>query len=265
MDAIRLYFHSAWMHMKCQMEYPLSFWLRTLSQLVMLLGELLAVLLLLDRFSSVGQWTAGEVLFFFGVMTVTFYLVEFWARGISNFSPLVHSGALDTMLLRPRGIFLQVLCYDIDLRRIGAMAVGMLSLFMSIRLLEITWTGLKVLVLLESLIGGFFLVMGLFMIEAVLCLRSVKSVEIVNALTYGGRSTCQYPIDIYPSPIRILFLFVAPFALTTHLPAAYILEKSILGVPSSLAFVSPLAGIAFFVLMYVVFNCGMRAYRSTGS
>ena len=109
------------------------------------------------------------------------------------------------------------------------------------------------------------LVAGLFLIEAVCCLYAVRSPEAVNVLTYGGRSACQYPIDIYPRPLRVLFVCVAPFALTTHAPAAYILEKPLLGLPGWAAYVVPLAGAAFLTLMYFVFRRALKDYRSTGS
>ena len=117
----------------------------------------------------------------------------------------------------------------------------------------------------ESVLLGSLLVMALFLIEAVFCIHSVKSVELVNALTYGGRSACQYPIDIYPRPLRLLFTVIAPFALVLHVPAAYILGKPLYGWPDAAAFLCPLAGAAAFALLYAVFQRAMRYYRSTGS
>ena len=109
------------------------------------------------------------------------------------------------------------------------------------------------------------LVLGLFLIEAVFCIHSVKSVELVNAITYGGRSACQYPIDIFPRPLRVLFTVIAPFALTLHVPAAYILGKPLYGWPDWTAFVAPLAGAVLFAVMYLAFQKAMQFYRSTGS
>ena len=100
MDTIKLYLRSMKMLMRCQMEYPCSFLLNTLSQIIMQGGELFAVMLLIDRFHQIGQWQGKHILFFFGMMTITFYLVECFGRGIANFSPIVQSGALDTMLVK---------------------------------------------------------------------------------------------------------------------------------------------------------------------
>lgn len=266
MDTVKLYLKSMGMLLRSQLQYPASFVMQTLAQIVMEGGEMLAVLLIIDRFDRLNQWTGGNLLFFFGVMSLTFYLTECFGRGVTGaFPSLVRMGQLDTFLVRPRGVLTQVLCSAIDPRRIGCMGVGLVALVLGGGQSAIGWTLPKALLLLEILLFGGMLILGLFLVEAVFVVYSVKSVELVNALTYGGRSACQYPIDIYPRPLRILFTAVAPFALVLHAPAAYILDKPLYGWPGWLAFVSPLAGAAFFVLMYGLFRRTMRYYRSTGS
>ena len=266
MKTFRLYLRSMKMLMKCQFEYPVSFFLQTLAQLIMEGGEMLAVILIINRFDRVNQWEAGDLFFFFGLMSVTFYLTECFGRGITgNFPYLIRTGQMDTLLLRPRGVLTQVLCSAVDPRRITCVAVGTVSMVIGCRLAQVQWTVPKVLALAEAILLGAVLILALFLIEAVFCIYSVKSVELVNALTYGGRSACEYPVDIFPRPLRILFTAVAPFALVLHAPASYILDKPLYGWPAWTAFVCPLAGIVFFALIYLVFQKAMRYYRSTGS
>ena len=99
MNTLKLYIRSMGILLKCQLEYPLSFFLQTLAQLVMEGGELLAVILLVDRFDHLKGWSAGDLYFFFGLMSVTFYITECFGRGITgNFPYLVRTGQLDTLL-----------------------------------------------------------------------------------------------------------------------------------------------------------------------
>ena len=203
MKTFRLYLRSMKMLMKCQFEYPVSFFLQTLAQLIMEGGEMLAVILIINRFDRVNQWEAGDLFFFFGLMSVTFYLTECFGRGITgNFPYMIRSGQMDTVLLRPRGVLTQVLCSAVDPRRIACIAVGTTSLVIGCRMAQVRWTALKVLAMAEAVGFGAVLILALFLIEAVFCIYSVKSVELVNALSYGGRSACEYPIDIYPRPLR---------------------------------------------------------------
>ena len=266
MDTIKLYWKSMGILLKSQLQYPASFIMQTIAQLVMEGGELLAVILIVDRFDSLNQWMPGDLYFFFGMMSVTFYLTEFLGRGVTGAFPgMVRSGQLDTLLLRPRGVLTQVLCSAIDPRRVACIAVGTAALILGSKMAGVEWTVLKALALTEAILLGVMLVLGLFLIEAVLCIHSVKSVELTNALTYGGRSACQYPIDIFPRPLRVLFTVVAPFALTLHVPAAYILGKPLYSWPAWTAFATPLAGAAAFWILYAVFQKAMKFYRSTGS
>ena len=266
MNTIRLYLRSMIMLIRCQLEYPVSFLLQTFAQFIMEGSEMLAVILIVDRFGRVNQWEAGDLFFFFGVMSVTFYLTECFGRGITgNFPYLIRTGQMDTLLLRPRGILTQVLCSAVDPRRITCIAVGTAALVIGSGLSQVQWTLLKALALAEAFTFGSVLILGLFLIEAIFCIYSVKSVELVNALSYGGRSACEYPIDIYPRPLRILFTAIAPFALVLHAPASYILGKPLHGWPTWTAFVCPLAGVVFFTVIYLFFRKAMQFYRSTGS
>ena len=61
MDTIRLYLHSMRMLIRSQLEYPASFVMQTLAQLVMEGGEMMAVILLVNRFERLNRWEAGDV------------------------------------------------------------------------------------------------------------------------------------------------------------------------------------------------------------
>lgn len=265
MDHFKLYLKSCRMLMKSQWQYRTSFILQTFTQLIMMGTELLAVIFLINRFTTLGQWRGGEILFFFGVIITSFYLTEAFGRGITNFAPLINRGDLDTLLIRPRNLLFQILCSQADPRRLGAILVGVAALIMGCIQADVTLSFTKCLLLIWSIIGGAALVLGLFMIEATLCFFSVKSIEMINVLTYGGRSTCQYPIDIYPRWLQLLFSVVAPFALTTHVPAAYILGKPLWNTGLLTAFIAPLSGFIFLGVMILVFYQGLKHYRSTGS
>ena len=266
MDTIKLYLHSMRMLIKSQMQYPASFLMQTLAQLVMEGGEMLAVILLVDRFDHLNRWEAGDLYFFFGLMSVTFYLTECFGRGITgNFPYLIRTGQLDTFLARPRGTLTQVLCSAVDPRRITCIAVGVTALVIGSSMSHVAWTVTKALLLAEALVCGFFLLLGLFTIEGIFCIYSVKSVELVNTLTYGGRSACEYPVDTFPRPLRVLFTVLAPFALTLQQPGSVILDKPLFGWPLWAAFVSPLSGFVAFGVIFLVFRRAMRHYRSTGS
>ena len=150
MNTVHLYLRSMGMLLKSHLQYPASFIMQTLAQLVMEAGEMLAVILVIDRFESLKEWSGGNLFFFFGLMSVSFYITEFFGRGVTgNFPSMVRSGQLDSLLLRPRGILTQVMCSGIDPRRITCIAVGVTALIMGSSMSDVTWSVLKVLALIE--------------------------------------------------------------------------------------------------------------------
>ncbi|MBQ7305999.1 MAG: ABC-2 family transporter protein [Clostridia bacterium] len=262
---MRYLYHAMCMNLKSIAQYRASFLMQNIAQFVMVGGEFLAVVVLMTRFTSAGQWSADEIMFFWGVMQFTFALCECLGRGISTFAYYVGSGDFDTMLLRPRPLMQQVMGHRLDPRRLGGMIVGGGAIALSCARLNIPWTAERLGLTLAAAVGGFFLILGLFLIEATVSFFSVRSIEMVNVLTYGGRATCQYPSDLYPRPLRILFTWVAPFALSMHLPISYVLGKPLFHVPTALVWLAPLAGPLFFLMMTRVWYVGVRHYRSTGT
>ena len=257
--------HAVKMLFKSAMQYRASLLMQVVAQFVMTAGEMLAVVVLLSRFQVVGHWGAGEIMFFFGVMQATFALTELFGRGITAFPWFVQRGEFDALLLRPRPLLTQVMVSQLDPRRIGGVAVGVAAMLVAGSRLQIQWTLLKALLLTEVVLGSMLLVLGLFMIEATVSFFSVKSIEMVNILTYGGRSACQYPVDVYPGVLRFLFTYLAPFAMCMHWPVSWILGAPMTTLPVWAYFLTPLAGAVFFAVMVKVWYIGVKHYRSTGS
>lgn len=257
-NAVKMLFKSA-------MQYRSSLLMQVIAQFVMTGGEMLAVVVLLSRFKAVGHWGAAEIMFFFGVMQSTFALTELFGRGITAFPGFVQRGEFDALILRPRPLLTQVMVSQLDPRRLGSFAVGVIAMLVAANRLHIRWTVLKGLLLTEVVLGSMLLVLGLFMIEATVSFFSVKSIEMVNILTYGGRSACQYPVDIYPSVLRFLFTYLAPFAMCMHWPVSWVIGQPMMNLPAWGYFLTPLAGAAFFALMVRIWYIGVKHYRSTGT
>ena len=61
MNTLRLYARSMAILIKSQFQYPLSFLMQTIAQLVMEGGEMLALILLIDRFDRLNQWAIWSI------------------------------------------------------------------------------------------------------------------------------------------------------------------------------------------------------------
>lgn len=252
--------------LRSQAQYRASFLLMTLITFLGLLSELVAVLILFGRFGELAGWRVGEVAFLCGLGWIAFGLSEMVGAGFDIFPATIRQGEFDRVLLRPVGVFTQVLAADFQLRRLGRIAQGGLALGLALAWTPVAWTPAKLLYLPLVLVCGAIMYMALTVLGAVLCFWTVQSIEVINVLTYGGTEMTSYPLPIYHDLLRRFFIFVVPLAFISYFPALYLLDKpDVLGLPTWLPFAMPLATAGLALAAVFAWQVGVRHYQSTGS
>ena len=176
---------------------------------------------------------------------------------------MVKSGDFDRLLLRPRSTALQLAGQELTLRRVGRLAQGLAILIWASLALDIGWTAANVMLFMGAIAGGAALFLGIVVLQATLAFWTTESLEIFNALTYGGVQTSQFPLTIYRSWFQKIFIFVVPLAAVSYFPSLAIMGRSDpLGSTLLAQYLSPLVGVAFLIVSLQV---GVRHYQSTGS
>ena len=248
------------------MQYRASFIMQTLGHFLVTAFEFFAIWALFDRFGHLRGWTFPEVAVFYGMISVAFAINDTLTRGFDISARLIKWGEIDRMLLRPRSTVLQVMGFEFTLRRIGRFTQGLAVLILGASLIQVDWSPGKVLLLLWAIAGGSCLFIGLIIIQATVSFWTIESLEIMNALTYGGIETASYPIVIYLPWFRRFFTFVVPLACVNYFPVVAILErKDPLGSALWFQCTAPVAGILFLVAGLLFWRFGLRHYSSTGS
>jgi ABC-2 type transport system permease protein len=268
MRQLRLYMRLAAVQVRSQMQYPVSFWLDMASVAVTMFLFFASIALVIQRFGQVGGWALGEIAFLWGMIEFSFGLMDMIFSGFDPdyFSPFVHRGGFDQLMLRPVGLTLQVLGSAFLLRRLGRMTQGIFILVIALSLAPVAWTPGKVLFIPVMVASQVLFFGGLFVAGSTLTFWTVQPVEAVNILTYGGSEMMSYPMHIYPNWLRNFFTFIIPAVFINYLPALYILDKpNPLGLPTSLLFLSPLAGGLVFTAGMIFWRFGLRHYQSTGT
>jgi viologen exporter family transport system permease protein len=264
-NSLRLYFRYSSTSFRSQMEYRTSFFIRSVGQFTVTAVEFLGLAALFQRFGHIEGWTLPQIGVFYGIVSVAFAIAEAIARGFDIFPALIKSGDFDRVLIRPRSPALQILGQEFQLIRVGRFLQGMLILLWSAARLGIDWTASSVLLVVWSIAGGACLFSGLFVLGAALCFWTIESVEMVNCLTYGGVETAQFPLSIYRPWFRSFFTFVVPLATINYFPLQAILGPHTGEHTRLMAWMSPLAGIAFLLACLQLWRIGVKRYTSTGS
>lgn len=260
---MKLYFNYLLILFKSQMQYRASFWLLSLGQFFVPFSVFAGLYFLFERFGQIQGWSFYEVALSFGIIHMAFAISECFARGFDAFSSLVAGGDFDRLLVRPRSTVVQVMGSKFEFTRIGRLAQSLIVLVWAIAGLPIEWTAVKIVLLFLMIVSGVFIFTGIFMLAATLCFWTIQGLEVANIFTDGGREMAQYPLNIYQKWVTRFFTFVIPFGCVNYLPLLYLLDRAEGGgIPYMLA---PIAGIFFLLPCLLVWQIGVRHYRSTGS
>ena len=265
-DALRLYCRYVDISLRSQMQYRASFVMRSLGHFLVTGSEFLGFVALFQRFGQINGWTLPQMGLFYGIISLAFAISEAAQRGFDIFPSLIKSGDFDRMLLRPRSTAFQVLGQEFQLMRVGRFAQALIVLIWSAGRLNMQWTAANITLLLIAVAGGVFLFSGLFVLQATMCFWTTESLEIINCATYGGVETAQFPVTIYRPWFRAIFTFVIPLATINYFPIHALLNlNDPLGSTRWLQWMSPVAGLVFFLVSLQFWRFGVRHYTSTGS
>jgi ABC-2 type transport system permease protein len=258
---MRLWLRYVAIILRSQMQYRLSSVMLFFGQLLSTLSGFLGIYLLFERFGSVDGWTFHEVALFYGVVTLSFSITEMTMRGFDVFSRLIRAGDFDRLMLRPRGLELQVLGSQFEWTRLGRMLQGAVVLFIALRGLEVPWTAWRAATLALTILGGVAVFTGIFILTSTMCFWTIQGLEFANLLTDGGRQMGQYPMTIYRDGFRRFFTYVIPFGLVNFIPLQYVLARG----GSQTSILAPLAAVLFLAPCLTIWQLGVRHYKSTGS
>ncbi len=143
-----IYLKSVFMHLKCDMQYKLSFILMTLSSAMSTFLSFIGTIILLNSFGGIKGWTINEIVLTTGIALFGFVFTEMFGRGLDNFHKEIKKGTFDRVLIRPRSITLQVLCLEFQASKIGRLVQGVIFLIYGIVTVNIDWTMYKIFVML---------------------------------------------------------------------------------------------------------------------
>jgi ABC-2 type transport system permease protein len=262
------YFRLLGAQMRSQLQYRASFVLDVLSTALFTVTEFGALALVLDRFGGIDGWTLPEVAFLYGLVELSFGLMDMIFAGFDPafFGQTIRKGTFDQFLLRPVPLVWQVLGSDLTLRRIGRVFLGLIIFVIAVNLSDVEWTLLKTIYLPFVVIGMVLFFGGLFMIGSSITFWTVESVEAMNILTFGGSFLISYPMSIYQDWLRRIFTFVVPAIFLNYYPALYFLDKpDPFDFPFIAHFLAPVAGGIVFALALAFWKFGLEHHQSTGS
>ena len=258
---MKIYFKSLKLHLKSMLEYKASFIATFLSQIIVFFSYYFVILALFTKFDNIKGFTMYEVLLCFSIIQFGYAFCETFARGIDQFDRLIIQGDFDRVLLRPKNIIIQVLCFDADYTKLSRVFQAIIVFIVAIINLNIKWSILKVITLILMVLSAILIFFGIFILAAAYCFITVQSLEVRNVFTDGGKHMAQYPIGVFKKGFVFFFTFIIPYAFVNYYPLLYVLGKS----NNYLYSITPLLVLIYLIPCFLIFYKGAKKYTSVGS
>jgi ABC-2 type transport system permease protein len=169
-------------------------------------------------------------------------------------------------LLRPPPAMAQICLSEFALRRVGKVATSLAVLGYVLTTAEISWTPLRMAVLLITPLTGLVLFGAMWVAATSTTFWLVEGDELPNAVTYGSWMFTSYPVSVFSGWLLRLMAFVVPGAFVAYYPALAILGKADpLGLPAVLQYSAPPVALLAAAIAALIWRAGLRHYVGTGS
>jgi len=249
---------------RSQLRYKLSATFDVAGYFLVFWSEFAAIWILFEHFGPLAGWSLEEVLVCYGLAHLSYTTSEFFVRGFEYLAWLTRDGAYDRMLLRPVNTIVQLIGYEFALHRLGRLLQAGIVFVTAMILLGERLNPASFLVLTWGFCGGAALFAGVYILQGSVGMKVLQNIEAFNILTSGGPEMAQFPMSIYPRPLRYLFTFFVPLAGVVYYPAVTALGKAD-EARLFLGWIGPLGGFAFLAFALAVFRAVEQSYVSTGS
>jgi len=246
--------------------YRASFALDLLSNALIPVIDLIAIVAMFRVTRTLGGFSAVEVLVMFGLSASAFALGDLAVGNIERIRVYVRTGLLDAVLLRPLSALGQLLAVDFTIRRVTRFLAGLTVLVLALAAAGVDWSPARAALVGIAVLSGAVFFGAVFVATATVAFWWIDSGEFANGFTYGGRDFTSYPVTVYSGFFRRAFAYGLGFAFVAYYPALGVLGRpDPLGLPGWLAWCTPAVAVAAAGLAAIAWRFGIRHYRSTGS
>lgn len=249
--------------MRGMMQYRADFWSSFVGVLLLNGANVAQIGILSWRFSAIGTWTTGELMFLFGIFMTCYSVYSILFYKIEGLEYEIVSGEFDRYLLRPMSPFLQLI--GRELRYIGGcdMLMGIMLMVVGYGMLRPGWSARQFLLLPVFILSGSVIITSIKLALSSVTFWVTRAGALHGILRELLTLVQKYPISIFHVGFRFLVTALVPIAFLNYYPAAYLLGKA--EVPGAIALLAPLVALLFACAAFMLWRIGLRRYASTGS
>ena len=207
---------------------------------------------------SLGSWNFHQMLFLYGLATLSFPLWHCFFVNTLGIPSYIRSGDFDSFLLKPVNPLLQILMESFDEDGWGELLLGLVTVFYAASKLEII--GARMLLLPLFAISGCLIFSAVSILLSSIAFFTIGSFDFTDNIE-DFKEIAKYPMSIFGKKFSIFFTAIFPLAFASYYPALFLLKLDESFVP----FLSFPIGVLFFFLSYQFWNFAMKRYSGSGT
>jgi ABC-2 type transport system permease protein len=219
MRSLRLF----WLYLRLgvlnELQYRVNFFVQVLQSTVALGTGLAALALVFSYTQSLAGWTHAELLAVLGVYVLVGGLIKMTIQpNMARLMEDVQQGTLDFVLTKPEDAQVMVSIREVRLWQVVDIVLGTIVLAAAISRLG------EAIGLREAVMFAFALVLsGMIVYSLWLIITTgafwVVRMENVTELLQGIYQAGRWPVDVYPSALRLGLTFLVPVGIAITVPA----------------------------------------------
>lgn len=236
-----------------------------ISDTVVNLAMVAALLLLAERFSGLGAWSKDQVVFMLGYATVVSGVMNIlFGYNVLIISRRLGRGQLDHTLIQPQPLWMSLLTEGfMPVSSSSTLLAGLGLLAWALARLHLSITPGWLALLALNLAASSAIVVACSFLSGSLAFWAPRAAEeISSAATRLFDQLTPFPLDGLAPLLRGALLTLLPIGFVAWYPSSALLGFNLSGWAGWL---TPLAALVFAGLAALVFRKGMRHYGRTGS
>lgn len=255
-----IYFKIISQDFKSKMSYRADFIISTLGMILTNISGFIGFYIMFQNFDNINGWNYYEMLFFYGFSLIALTPMQCLFDNNWNLRGAVYDGDFVKYCFRPLNIFFYFISEVFDVKGLGQLLMGSVTLIYAWNKLGLVMTVGKFLLLLLSLVTASLFMIAIMNLAAATCFWVMNS-GFVMVTMFKFTEYAKYPATIYKGFFSVLFTFIIPIAFVSYYPGILFLRPEI----HILTCIAPLFGIFFFWLSYKVWMYGATRYTGTGN
>ena len=250
---------------RSQASYRTSFVSDLLGQALIVGVEFLELWVILANVGTLGGMTLPQVAVVYGLGSLAFGIADLLLGEIDGLSTYIKSGKLETLMIRPVPMLLQISSLDLSLRRIGRILVGLGMYVVALGIVGFTPTAAPLALAVISPLAGAAIFGALLTMAGAMQFWLIDGREFANAFTYGGNYVATTPGAVFALPMRAFFTFVIPATLVAYAPTLVLLDlPGPMLLPQWTGWMGVPAAILTWALAALLWRAGIRTYTGAG-